>query len=286
MISPFISYAGSKRSLLNWLYKYFPREAKVYVEPFAGTGVVSLLKPTKTKLDVLNDINEDVINMLKCIRDDTERFAEYVLFTPIYYKDYEEYKRLAKEGKGEFVRAVNYLLYLLTTAPFVKRDEKFLWVWVKDKSDKGKERECDIRATKDQVVESIKEMGIRFRNTVFISVDYENVVRSYDKKGVFFYLDPPYPNSVIGVKDKTKGFDYERLLNVVLGIKNDFLLSLGYGEKNEEAKEIVMRFANKLEVVDKLVRTSCIGMQKRTFVEYLFTGKSTKSIPVYVKTLF
>ncbi|MEN2997430.1 MAG: DNA adenine methylase [Brevinematia bacterium] len=282
MVSPFVSYAGSKKSLLNWLYRYFPREAKVYVEPFAGTGVVSFLKPTRTELDVLNDINEDVINMLKCIRDDTEKFAEYILFTPIYSKDYEEYRRLAVEGRDEFIRAVNYFLYLLTTIPFVKGRSKFLWIWVKDR----KEKECDVRISKDRIVESIREMGIRFKNTVFISTDYESVVRGYDKKGVFFYLDPPYPNSVIGIEGRTNKFDYERLLDVVLEIKNDFLLSLGHGEKNEEAKEVVMKFASKLKIVDKLVRASCIGMQNKTFVEYLFTNKDTKSVSVHVEALF
>jgi len=68
----FLKWAGSKRSALNNLFKYIPREGAVFVEPFLGSATVAL----NTNYDryILNDINPDLINLYKLIVKCPEKF--------------------------------------------------------------------------------------------------------------------------------------------------------------------------------------------------------------------
>ena len=53
----------------------------VYIEPFAGMlGVLLQRKPAKC--EIINDLNSDLINWWRCIRDKPEEFQHLVEFTP------------------------------------------------------------------------------------------------------------------------------------------------------------------------------------------------------------
>ncbi|MDE3022431.1 MAG: DNA adenine methylase [Pseudomonadota bacterium] len=68
---PFVKWAGGKRQLVNLLRCHSPSSFNCYVEPFVGGGafLFSML-PEKA---VISDVNPELINAYKVIRDDVEK---------------------------------------------------------------------------------------------------------------------------------------------------------------------------------------------------------------------
>ncbi|BAZ33296.1 DNA adenine methylase [Cylindrospermum sp. NIES-4074] len=67
---PFLKWAGGKGRLIQQYKQYFPQGFNTYYEPFLGGGAVFFhLQPQKA---VLTDINAELINTYRCVRDNVE----------------------------------------------------------------------------------------------------------------------------------------------------------------------------------------------------------------------
>lgn len=69
-------YPGSKWSLSEWIIRFFP-EHHSYLEPFFGSGAVLLNKP-RSHIETVNDLDQNVVNLFKWIRDDPEKLAHAI----------------------------------------------------------------------------------------------------------------------------------------------------------------------------------------------------------------
>ncbi len=73
---PFLKWAGGKRQLLPVIRHYMPEKFKTYYEPFVGAGAVLFdLQPGQA---VINDINEELINCYRVIKDSPQALLEDV----------------------------------------------------------------------------------------------------------------------------------------------------------------------------------------------------------------
>lgn len=73
--SSFLKWAGGKNRALGKIFETMPREGNILIEPFVGSGSVSL--NTNYKHYVLNDNNPDLINtMLAVVKDPKGIIAE------------------------------------------------------------------------------------------------------------------------------------------------------------------------------------------------------------------
>ncbi len=85
----FLRWAGSKRQLLPRLMTYWPGKSCRYVEPFAGSA--SFFFRVEPKIAVLGDINYDLINTYRAVR---ERHAAVASALTNLAVDRETYYRL------------------------------------------------------------------------------------------------------------------------------------------------------------------------------------------------
>jgi len=83
-----INYFGSKFSLVNQLIPYFP-EHNHFVDLFCGSLSVTLNKPI-SKIETANDINGEIINFFKVLRESPDRLIELLKLTPISRKEFNE----------------------------------------------------------------------------------------------------------------------------------------------------------------------------------------------------
>ncbi|MCQ2798793.1 MAG: Dam family site-specific DNA-(adenine-N6)-methyltransferase, partial [Bacilli bacterium] len=64
---PILKWAGGKRLLLNQILHFFPKKFNTYYEPFlGGASVLLALQPKKA---VVNDLNEELVNVYRTIKD-------------------------------------------------------------------------------------------------------------------------------------------------------------------------------------------------------------------------
>ena len=71
---PFLKWAGGKRQLIPQMEEYFPKHYNKYIEPFIGGGAVFFhILPEKA---ILIDINKELINCLKVIKNNVKELIE------------------------------------------------------------------------------------------------------------------------------------------------------------------------------------------------------------------
>ena len=82
-----LSYSGGKAHLAPWIISQLPEHAS-YCEPFCGSAAVLLQKP-RAPLEILNDLNGDIANFFRVLRDHGDDLRRRVNLTP-YSREVDE----------------------------------------------------------------------------------------------------------------------------------------------------------------------------------------------------
>lgn len=79
---------GGKFSHLKWLLPLLPR-CHHYVEPYGGSAAV-LLNRQPSPLETYNDLDAEVVNFFRVLREQKARLIEAISLTPFSRKEYLE----------------------------------------------------------------------------------------------------------------------------------------------------------------------------------------------------
>ena len=77
---------GGKYNHLGWLLPLLP-ESHHYCEPFAGSAAV-LLNRRPSPVETYNDIDGEIANFFKVLRDRTEDLVKHIAFTPFSREEF------------------------------------------------------------------------------------------------------------------------------------------------------------------------------------------------------
>ena len=80
MFKPVIKWSGSKRSQVNEILKYFPKEIDTYYEPFCGgASVLRGLLDSNIKVNsyVCSDISKPLIDLWNEIKNNPKELCDY-----------------------------------------------------------------------------------------------------------------------------------------------------------------------------------------------------------------
>jgi DNA adenine methylase len=214
----FLPIPGGKWYLSRHLLKMIPPHT-TYVEVFGG-GAVLLLRKPPSPAEVYNDIDGDLVNLFRVVRDEEKfkRFYELVSWT-LYSREEFNYAKemLKREDLSDVERAYYYFLAICQS--FGGRAE----VWgYRIKSIEGGTKAWFNRKG------WLEAIHRRLANVQIENDDFRNIIPRYDTSETFFYLDPPYyplTYSKGTMKYPLSVEDYEDLFNLLLGIKGKALLS-------------------------------------------------------------
>jgi len=108
-------YQGSKRKLANTIIGYIPPQATRIVEPFAGSGAISIaaIHNKQVQLALINDTNKPLMALWKYILDCPEKLADdYERIWQQQFGQEKAYYNLIREQFNQ-THKPEYLLFLL-----------------------------------------------------------------------------------------------------------------------------------------------------------------------------
>ena len=109
VLSPALRYHGAKFRLAPWVMQFFP-DHRVYVEPFGGAAGVLLQKP-RAYAEVYNDLDDDIANFFRVLRDpaQSELLIQLLQLTPYARSEfdlsYEECDEPVERARRTAIRA-------------------------------------------------------------------------------------------------------------------------------------------------------------------------------------
>lgn len=216
MKSPLCWYGGKTKSV-KFLLPLIPKH-KTYVEVFAGSAALLFAKE-RSKVEILNDINKDLVNFYRVLRDEQlyDILTRMLITTPY--------------SKTELRNA--YMMLPTTTDP-VKRAYYFFILVRQSFSATMNRSFCNPTHHINQcsrwlsAIDRLPEAVSILSRCHIECASYEHMINMYDSEDTFFYLDPPYIASTrkcIGYKHEMRGQDHKKLVTLLLSIKGTALLS-------------------------------------------------------------
>ena len=178
---PALRYYGGKFKIADWVISNFPDHI-TYVEPFAGGSSVMLCKEP-SKAEVLNDLDENVINYFRILRERPLDLKRLIDFTP--FSRGEVY--LACEPTDDpLERARRFHVRSWQTmhgAPHMGRNG---WRFKRGgRHDRTPAVDWNDTARLPAIAARLKEVMIEHDDALA-------VIRRFDAPSTLFYCDPPY----------------------------------------------------------------------------------------------
>lgn len=199
---PFLKWAGGKSQLIKEIEKYYPfdnGEITKYAEPFVGSGAVlfDILNRYNLKEVYISDINNELINAYKTVRDNINELIELLShmqkeFIPLDNKNRKEYYlkkrnlfntlKLNNDKESNIIKAALLIFLNKTCFNGLYRVNKKGYYNV------------PMGAYKNPLicnVNNLRAASHKLQNVTIVCGDYSKAADFIDCK-TFVYFDPPY----------------------------------------------------------------------------------------------
>lgn len=181
---PALRYHGAKFRLATWVMSFFPKHT-CYVEPFGGAAGVLLQKP-RAYAEVYNDLDGDVVNFFRVLRDKQMRAAliEACALTPYAREEFD----LAWEPTDDAVERARRLAIRAQmgfgSAGATKGATGFR---IDTKREYGTAQSCWA-----EYPAALAEAGQRLQGVLIENRHAIEVMHQHDASSTLHFVDPPY----------------------------------------------------------------------------------------------
>ena len=195
MAKPIFPWMGNKVKLLPFIQKMIPPNVKQYLEPFGGSGAVVLgLKPKKNRLDIYNDLNNDLFNVFCCIKERPLAFCRELGFLPVHGRIPFAFYRDLVAHKADFYKHIEQekaLLQEISCSTEFNAEEAFLLV--SHGSFSGTMTSVGVKTIDTKPILEELPKVIKRISTVFLeNQDAFELIQKRDRSDGVIYADPPY----------------------------------------------------------------------------------------------
>lgn len=221
-MSTVLKYPGAKWGIADWVISFFPKHHS-YLEPFFGSGGVFFNK-NKSNIETINDLDGEVVNLFECIRNDPEKLAHYVYFTPYSLEVYNKVHS-REPPVDRYDRAGRLLVRCNMGHGFRTTGERVGW----KRDVAGRERAYAAKAWCD-LPDIIIDTAERLRGVQIECTPAVSLIPKFNSADVLIYCDPPYLLSTRHGKQYRHEMteeDHLQLLDVLKKHRGSVLLS-GY----------------------------------------------------------
>ncbi|GIV20945.1 MAG: DNA methyltransferase [Armatimonadota bacterium] len=180
---------GGKYSHLDWLLPLLPRTYH-YCEPFGGSAAV-LLNRAPSPVETYNDLDGEVVNFFRVLREQTEELVKAIALTPFSREEFElaisppdQTISDLERARRFYVRARQARTGLAQTATLGR------WANCIHTSRRGM---SGVVSRWLGGIEMLPEIAERLLRVQIENRPAIEVIKLYDSPNTLFYCDPPYP---------------------------------------------------------------------------------------------
>ena len=205
-----MSWVGGKKALRDQILARFPLDYKRYIEVFGGAGWVLFHKPPGKDFEVYNDFNGNLVNLYRCVREQSDELERELLFMLNSRLDFEYMK---------------YMLHTKAVLPDIRR-AAYYYALIRYSYASGVDSFGGQPHSMWRNFPLIYAASKRLQNVVVENKDCVKLIQQYDRPESFFYCDPPYYETETYYEGGGFGRDdHTRLADSLISIQGKFLLS-------------------------------------------------------------
>ncbi len=208
-----LSYIGGKSRLSKDIIPLIPPH-KTYIEVFAGAAWIFFRKEP-SKCEVLNDKDGELVSFYRVLQNHPEEFMrqfKWLLSSRELWNDFS--RQLDADGLTDIQRAARYYYVQRHSFGGKVRGRTF-----------GTSTERAPKINLMRMEEDLSEAHLRLANVTIENLDWQNILKKYDRDSSLFYLDPPYYKAPY-YKHNLELSDYHVMAEALKDIKGRFILSI------------------------------------------------------------
>lgn len=169
--------------MAQWIIHKMP-EHGVYLEPFFGSGAI-LFNKQPSRIETVNDIDGNIVNLFKVIREKPEQLANVIEFTPYSREEYYQSFHHLQSSLSDVERARVFMVRCWM-ARGGKTSDRTGWRHNVDSN--------TVNAIPDwnKLPKRILEATKRLKNVQIENQDALTLIKKYNHDDCLIYADPPY----------------------------------------------------------------------------------------------
>lgn len=177
--TPIIPWIGGKRRLAKHILPLFPSHT-CYVEPFCGAAALFFLK-APAKVEVLNDINGELVNLYRVVRHHLEEFIRQFKWALTSRQIFKWMQMTPEETLTDIQRAARFF-YLQKLAFGGKVNGQTF----------GTATTSPAKLAFSRIEDDLSTAHLRLDRTCIEHLQWAECIRKYDRGHTLIYCDPPY----------------------------------------------------------------------------------------------
>lgn len=181
---PILRWHGGKWKLAPWIIAHLPPH-RVYVEPFGGAASVLLRKP-RSYAEVYNDLDGEVVNLFRVVREHGHELARRLELTPFARAEFAESYDASDDPIEQARRTV-----IRSYMGFGSNAHNQRTGFRSNSNRSGTTPAQDWR----NYPSALTRIVDRLRGVVIEQRDAIEVMRAHDGDQTVHYVDPPYVSS-------------------------------------------------------------------------------------------
>jgi DNA adenine methylase len=186
---PALRYYGGKWNLAPWIISHFP-EHKNYVEPCGGAASVLLQKP-RSPLETYNDLDSNVVNFFRVLRDRPDELIQRLKLTPWARAEYELSLKPC-EDELEAARRFFVSSWMSMQGGHHSKTSK---TWRAKHNAVHKDGGTRWAMCPTELIKNVDGMAAVWERLRLVQLENrpaKDVIGRYDNKDTLIYFDPPY----------------------------------------------------------------------------------------------
>lgn len=174
-----MAYIGGKSKVASRLIALFPPH-RTYVELFAGAAHV-LFRKQPSLVEVVNDIDSEVVNFLRCCQMHPGELVRQLSFTVASRKMHEWYSQQDPATLTDIQRAARFLFLQRNSFGGRVVGQNFHY----SATEKSNYNPTRLR-------EVLMQAAARLERVLIEQRPWQEMLSCFDRSSTFFFIDPPY----------------------------------------------------------------------------------------------